>query len=147
MNKQKTLRQGQILRLVAHEAIENQDALCRRLRAEGMRVTQATVSRDVHELKLVKTDRGYQALPDQAVPPAPALPRMAREAIRDLRPAQNLLVIKTPPGGAQSLGAALDAEGWPEIVGTVAGDDTILVISGSSRQRLAAQKRLEEMIQ
>lgn len=147
MNKQKTLRQGQILKLVAHESIENQDALCRRLRAGGMRVTQATVSRDVHELKLVKTDRGYQTLPDQAAPPAPALPRMAREAIRELRPAQNLLVIKTPPGGAQSLGAALDAEGWTEIVGTVAGDDTILVISGSSRQRLAAQKRLQEMIQ
>jgi transcriptional regulator of arginine metabolism len=147
VNKQKTLRQGQILKLVAHESIENQDALCRRLREGGMRVTQATVSRDVHELKLVKTDRGYQPLPVQSAPPAPALPRMAREAIRDLRPAQNLLVIKTPPGGAQSLGAALDAEGWTEIVGTVAGDDTILVVSGSSRQRLAAQRRLQDMLQ
>jgi len=147
VNKQKTLRQGQILKLVAREAIENQDDLCRRLRDEGMRVTQATVSRDVHELKLVKTDRGYQVLAAQAAPAAPALPRMAREGIRDLRPAQNMLVIKTPPGGAQSLGAALDAEGWPEIVGTVAGDDTILVISGSTRQRLAAQKRLQDMLQ
>ena len=147
MNKQKTLRQGQILRLVAREAIENQDDLCRRLRDEGMRVTQATVSRDVHDLRLVKTDRGYQTLAAQSAPAAPALPRMAREGIRDLRPAQNLLVIKTPPGGAQSLGAALDAEGWPEIVGTVAGDDTILVISGSTRQRLAAQKRLQDMLQ
>lgn len=147
MNKQKTLRQGQILRLVTREAIENQDDLCRRLREEGMRVTQATVSRDVHELRLVKTDRGYQTMAAQTAPAAPALPRMAREGIRDLRPAQNMLVIKTPPGGAQSLGAALDAEGWPEIVGTVAGDDTILVISGSTRQRLAAQKRLQEMLQ
>ncbi|HKO03360.1 MAG TPA: hypothetical protein VJW51_01360 [Candidatus Acidoferrales bacterium] len=147
MNKQKTLRQGQILRLVARQSIENQDDLCRRLREEGMRVTQATVSRDVHELRLVKTERGYQALAAQAAPAAPALPRMAREGIRDLRPAQNMLVIKTPPGGAQSLGAALDAEGWPEIVGTVAGDDTILVISGSTRQRLAAQKRLQDMLQ
>jgi transcriptional regulator of arginine metabolism len=147
VNKQKTLRQGQILKLVTREAIENQDDLCRRLRDEGMRVTQATVSRDVHELRLVKTDRGYQTLAAQAAPAAPALPRMAREGIRDLRPAQNMLVIKTPPGGAQSLGAALDAEGWPEIVGTVAGDDTILVISGSTRQRLAAQKRLQDMLQ
>jgi len=147
VNKQKTLRQGQILRLVAREAIENQDELCRRLRDEGMRVTQATVSRDVHDLRLVKTDRGYQTLAAQSAPAAPALPRMAREGIRDLRPAQNMLVIKTPPGGAQSLGAALDAEGWPEIVGTVAGDDTILVISGSTRQRLAAQKRLQDMLQ
>ncbi|HUJ39519.1 MAG TPA: hypothetical protein VLW54_03150 [Candidatus Acidoferrales bacterium] len=147
MNKQKTLRQGQILKLVAREAIGNQDRLCRRLREEGMRVTQATVSRDVHELKLVKTDRGYQPLADEAVSAAPALPRMARESIRDLRPAQNLLVIKTPPGGAQSLGAALDAEGWSEMVGTVAGDDTILVISPSTRQRLALQKRLQEMLQ
>jgi len=147
VNKQKTLRQGQILKLVARQAIENQDDLCRRLRDEGMRVTQATVSRDVHELRLVKTERGYQALPAQAAAAAPALPRMAREGIRDLRPAQNMLVIKTPPGGAQSLGAALDAEGWPEIVGTVAGDDTILVISGSTRQRLTAQKRLQDMLQ
>jgi len=147
VNKQKTLRQGQILKLVARQAIDNQDDLCRRLRDEGMRVTQATVSRDVHELKLVKTERGYQALPAQSASAAPSLPRMAREGIRDLRPAQNMLVIKTPPGGAQSLGAALDAEGWPEIVGTVAGDDTILVISGSTRQRLAAQKRLQDMLQ
>jgi len=147
VNKQKTLRQGQILKLVARESIDNQDRLCRRLREEGMRVTQATVSRDVHELKLVKTDRGYQPLGVEAVSAAPSLPRMAREAIRDLRPAQNLLVIKTPPGGAQSLGAALDAEGWPEVVGTVAGDDTILVISPSTRQRLAVQKRLQDMLQ
>jgi len=147
VNKQKTLRQGQILKLVTREAIENQDRLCRRLREEGMRVTQATVSRDVHELRLVKTDRGYQPLAVETVSAAPALPRMAREAIRDLRPAQNLLVIKTPPGGAQSLGAALDAEGWPEVVGTVAGDDTILVVSPSTRQRLAVQHRLEDMLQ
>ena len=147
MNKQKTLRQGQILRLVKAEAIDNQDALCRRLRAGGLRVTQATVSRDVHELKLVKTDRGYQTLPAEAAPAAPSLPRMARESIRDLRPAQNLLVLKTPPGGAQSLGAALDAAGWAEIVGTVAGDDTILIISGSVRQRVAVQKRIQDMLQ
>ena len=147
MNKQKTLRQGQILKLVAHEAIGNQDLLCRRLREEGMRVTQATVSRDVHELKLVKTDRGYQPLAVEAASIAPALPRIARESIRDLRPAQNLLVIKTPPGGAQSLGAALDAEGWGEVVGTVAGDDTILVVSGSPRQRSTVQKRLQDMLQ
>jgi len=144
VNKQKTLRQGQILRLVTREAIENQDALCRRLRAEGLRVTQATVSRDVHELRLVKTDRGYQPLAVEAAPAA--LPRMARESIRDLRPAQNLLVLKTPPGGAQSLGAALDAEGWPEVVGTVAGDDTILVISGNARQRVTVEKRLKDML-
>jgi len=147
VNKQKTLRQGQILKLVSREAIENQDALCRRLRAEGLRVTQATVSRDVHELKLVKTEHGYQPLPAEAAPAAPALPRVARESIRDLRPAQNLLVLKTPPGGAQSLGAALDAEGWPEVVGTVAGDDTILVISGTPRQRVAIEKRLKDMLQ
>lgn len=147
MNKQKTLRQGQILKLVSREPIENQDALCRRLRAEGLRVTQATVSRDVHELRLVKTERGYQPLGAEAAPAGPALPRMARESIRDLRPAQNLLVLKTPPGGAQSLGAALDAEGWPEVVGTVAGDDTILVISGNARQRVTVEKRLKEMLQ
>ena len=147
MNKQKTLRQGQILKLVSREPIENQDALCRRLRAEGLRVTQATVSRDVHELKLVKTERGYQALPAETSAAAPALPRVARESIRDLRPAQNLLVIKTPPGGAQGLGFALDGAGWTEVVGTVAGDDTILVISGNARQRVAVEKRLKEMLQ
>jgi len=147
VNKQKTLRQGQILRLVAHAEIENQDELCRRLRAGGLRVTQATVSRDVHELRLVKTDRGYQPFAAEAAPAAPSLPRLARESIRDIRPAQNLLVLKTPPGGAQALGAALDQAGWTEILGTVAGDDTILIVSGSSRFRLAVQKRIQDMLQ
>jgi transcriptional regulator of arginine metabolism len=145
VNKQKTFRQGQILKLIHREAVESQDDLRRRLRNGGMRVTQATVSRDLHELKLVKTERGYQTLPATSAM-VPTLFHTAREQVRDLRPAQNLLVIKTPPGGAQSLGAALDAEGWPEVMGTVAGDDTVLVVCGSLRQRIAVQKGIADML-
>ncbi len=148
MEKQKTLRQGQILKLVSSEAIESQDELRRRLRQEGFRVTQATLSRDLHKLSLVKTAEGYKQLPSAAeAGSASALARAAREFCRDIRPAQNLLVLKTPPGGAQPLAAALDSERWKEMLGTVAGDDTVLIVTASIRQRLAVQKRIEDLLE
>lgn len=145
MGAQKKFRQGQILKLIASEAISSQDELRRRLHHLGMRVTQATLSRDLQELQLVKTAAGYQPLAEQA-PPIAALERALREFLTDLRPAQNLLVLKTPPGGAQPIARALDVERWKEIAGTIAGDDTVLIITPSSRTRLIVQKRMEEMI-
>jgi transcriptional regulator of arginine metabolism len=64
----------------------------------------------------------------------------------DIRPAQNMLVLKTPPGGAQPLAAAVDSERWKEVAGTLAGDDTVLIITPSPRARAAVQKRVEEML-
>jgi len=147
----KRFRQGQILKLVASQAIASQDELRRRLAQIDLRVTQATLSRDIHELQLVKTESGYKPLAAAAAeapeaPPLPALAAVLREFLTDLRPAQNLLVLKTPPGGAQPVAVALDREKWPEIVGSVAGDDNILLILPSTRARKAIQKRIEDLL-
>jgi len=154
MSVQKRYRQGQILKLVAGQSVANQDELRRRLVHLGMRVTQATLSRDMRELRLVKTADGYRTVQEAAsgtpaakeAVPLPALSRALKEFLLDIRPAQNMLVLKTPPGGAQPIAAAVDAERWKEVAGTLAGDDTILVITTSSRARAAVQKRMEEML-
>jgi transcriptional regulator of arginine metabolism len=153
MGKQKRFRQGQILNLVNSERIHNQEGLRRRLSQLKIRVTQATLSRDIHELQLVKTDAGYKPLQAAAEETAAgaahahsALGRALREFLLDMRPAHNLLVLKTPPGGANAIGVALDKEKWKEVVGTIAGDDTILIITDSARARTAVQKRMEELL-
>jgi transcriptional regulator of arginine metabolism len=147
MGAHKTFRQGQILKLVAGDSVANQDELRRRLGHLGLRVTQATLSRDLRELKLVKSAKGYQ-LPAAADESAalPPLARALREFLLDLRPAQNLLVLKTPPGGAQPLAAAVDGERWKEVAGTLAGDDTVLIIATSPAARAALQKRMEALL-
>ncbi len=144
----KRFRQGQILKLITSEAISSQDELRRRLAHIKLRVTQATLSRDLRELKLVKTSTGYKALGSAAeeVAALPPLARALREFLLDLRPAANLLVLKTPPGGAQALAAAVDAERFREVAGTIAGDDTVLIIASSRPARAAVQKRMEEML-
>ncbi len=147
MSVTKRFRQNQILKLVATEQIGSQDELRRRLSHFRFRVNQATLSRDLRELKLVKTENGYKPLGASAEEkPAPTLAQVLREFLTDLRPAQNLLVLKTPPGGAQPIAFALDREGWKEIAGTVAGDDTILLILPSNKVRVAVQKRLEDLL-
>lgn len=151
MGTNKRFRQGQILKLVSGEAIASQDELRRRLAHLNLRVTQATLSRDVHELQLVKTDTGYKPLAAAAAdaveaPPLPGLASVLREFLSDVRPAQNLLVLKTPPGGAQPLAAAIDREKWSEIAGSIAGDDTILLILPSTRARKTVQKRIEDLL-
>jgi transcriptional regulator of arginine metabolism len=148
MGVQKQFRHGQILKLVAAEAIASQEDLRRRLAQAHLRVTQATLSRDLRELKLVKTAGGYKPLVNRADegPNMPPLARTVREFLQDLRPAQNLLVLKTPPSGAQPLAAALDAEHWKEVAGTIAGDDTILIIARSRGARATIQKRLEDLL-
>jgi transcriptional regulator of arginine metabolism len=147
MSATKTFRHGQILRLVASERISNQEDLRRRLAQQRMRVTQATLSRDLQELKLVKTREGYRAeavlADDPSVPP---LTRALREFLLDIRPAENLLVLKTPPSGAQPLAAALDGAKFPEIAGTIAGDDTVLIITASRKRRESLQKEIESHV-
>jgi transcriptional regulator of arginine metabolism len=149
MGAHKKFRQGQILKLLTGEAVASQDDLRRQLIHLGVRVTQATLSRDLRELRLVKTVDGYKPLAtakaDDA-PPVPALARALKEFLLDIRPAQNMLVLKTPPGGAQPLAAAVDSERWKEVAGTLAGDDTVLIITPSRSARAAIQKRVEEML-
>ena len=138
------------MKLLAGRAVASQDELRRQLVHLGMRVTQATLSRDLRELRLVKTAEGYRPLSAAAaeeVAPQNTLARALKEFLLDIRPAQNMLVLKTPPGGAQPLAAAVDAERWKEVAGTLAGDDTVLIITPSRSARAAVQKRIEEMLQ
>ena len=149
MGVQKRFRQGQILKLVAGHAVGSQDELRRKLGHLGMRVTQATLSRDMHELQLVKTADGYRQLSAAAsddASPLPALARALKDFLLDIRPAQNMLILKTPPGGAQPLAAAVDAERWREVAGTLAGDDTVLIVASSRSASRAIQKRVEDML-
>jgi len=113
-----------------------------------MRVTQATLSRDLQELKLVKTREGYRAAtarPEETAS-VPPLTRALREFLLDIRPAENLLVLKTPPSGAQPLAAALDGAKFPAIAGTIAGDDTVLIITPSRKTRESLQKEIESHV-
>ena len=148
MRATKTFRHGQILRLVSSEQISNQEDLRRRLAQQRMRVTQATLSRDLQELKLVKTSEGYRAasaLPEEAVP-VPPLTRALREFLLDIRPAENLLVLKTPPSGAQPLAAAIDGAKFPEVAGTIAGDDTVLIITPNRKSCVSLREKIESHV-
>jgi transcriptional regulator of arginine metabolism len=123
----KSYRQGQILELIRARQISTQEELARHLAQLGIQATQVTLSRDIRELGLAKTLEGYRQV---AAPPAgPDLAAAAAEFLRDVRVAQNLVVLKTAPANASPLAVALDRAEWPEVVGTVAGDDTILVVA------------------
>ncbi|MBZ5671495.1 MAG: ArgR family transcriptional regulator [Acidobacteriia bacterium] len=144
----KIYRRTQILDLLRSEEIETQRDLRRKLARRGLHVTQATVSRDIEELGLVKTRIGYRP-PEPAEPVAllqPTLPVVLKEFLTDARQAANLVVLKTRPGNAHSVAVALDAEPWKEVVGTVAGDDTILVATPNSRQAAEIRKRILSLV-
>ena len=123
----KAFRQGQILQAIQRKTIWTQDELAQALASAGITATQTTLSRDIQELGLAKTNDGYRQV--AAAIPVAVVANAVAEHLRDVRVAQNLLVLKTPPGNANALAVALDQEAWPEIVGTIAGDDTVLVIA------------------
>jgi transcriptional regulator of arginine metabolism len=140
----KHYRRSLILDLLRTEPVATQDDLRRKLARRGVHVTQATVSRDIEELGLVKTREGYRASEAAApqAPVQPALPVILKEFLREARQAGNFVVLKTHPGNAHSVAVALDAEPWPEIVGTVAGDDTIFVATPGAREAAQVRKKL-----
>ena len=141
-------RHNAIRDLLQRASIANQDVLRRRLAEKGFHVTQATLSRDIHELHLTKSSGGY-ALPANGDADEDSLPGI-RDVLRsfglEVRPAANLLVIITTTGGAQPVAAGIDYEDWPEVVGTIAGDDTVLVICPDNKQALLLQARVEQFI-
>ncbi|MFB3917577.1 MAG: arginine repressor [Terriglobales bacterium] len=145
----KLSRHGVILELVKRGPLPSQDELRRSLAKHGFRVTQATLSRDIHKLGLIKASNGYtlpQVAAEAAEPELPTLTRLMRDFVRDVREAQNLLVVKTAVGSAQPVAVAWDAEAWPGIVGTVAGDDTILVISPDAKTARKVALRIKEIL-
>jgi transcriptional regulator of arginine metabolism len=144
----KTLRQRAVLDVLKQGSIASQEDLQRLLRRRGFKVGQATLSRDIRDLNLSKTSQGY-SLPHGDSFAGVALPpvsRLVKEFVLDIRTAQNLLVIKTIVGSAQPVAAALDEADLSEIVGTIAGDDTILIVCPDKEEARGLAGRIEEML-
>ena len=145
----KARRQATILDLIDREPLHSQELLRRRLHQRGFDATQATISRDICDLGLVKRagDGAYQRPGAEAQNPETALTaleRAAAEFLRRVDRVQQLVVIRTGVGQAQPLAIALDRAQLPELVGTIAGDDTILVIARGGRGAASLAKRLKE---
>ncbi len=144
----KVLLQRAVLEALRQGPVASQEDLQRALRKRGFKVGQATLSRDIRDLNLSKTANGYN-LPqgDNATGLAlPPVQRLVREFVLDVRPAQNLLVLKTIVGSAQPVAAAIDEQEWEEMVGTIAGDDTILIICPDKDAARKVAARIEEML-
>jgi transcriptional regulator of arginine metabolism len=144
----KTRRQSVILDVIHRQPVHNQEQLRRLVRAAGFDVTQATLSRDIRELGLVKggAAAAYQA-PGAASgnghSPKARLNRAVADYLTRVDRVQQLVVVRTGPGQAQLLGVALDNARLPEVIGTIAGDDTILVVTPDARRARALVKWLE----
>jgi len=143
----KAARQKAILDLLDEGPVESQDALQHSLVRRGFAVGQATLSRDIHELKLVKGPEGYARITESKGSETflPSVMHMAYQFIVEVRQAQNMLVIKTTVGSAQPVAAALDASHWPEVVGTLAGDDTVLVVAADKKKAQALARRIRQL--
>jgi transcriptional regulator of arginine metabolism len=144
-------RHNAIRSLVASSPVTNQDELRRKLRRRGFKVTQATLSRDIHEMRISKGPGGYSlpngngtAVEDDG---PPSVAEMIESFGLRARQAMNQVVVGTVMGGAQPFAAALDHEGWAEVVGTVAGDDTVLIVCPDPRQASEVEARLRKMLE
>lgn len=145
----KLARHAAIRDALNSHSISNQDELRRVLYKRGHRVTQATLSRDIHELGLIKTADGYQFPASEEGSGSswlPSVERLIHEFVYEAKTAQNIVVVKTSAGSAQPVAAALDAEGWPEVVGTVGGDDTIFVVAPDNKGAEKLLSRIKELL-
>lgn len=150
MRLSKQDRHNLIRQLVEAESITSQDELRRRLVRRGCDVTQATLSRDIHELRLYKGPNGYAAPngnghmeEEEEQPPVDEVLSSFGLAVRQ---AQNQLVLRTMSGAAQPVALAIDQEEWDDVVGTLAGDDTVLIICPDPRRASSMREKLERMI-
>lgn len=145
----KTKRHAAIRELVQHHRVGNQEQLRELLVTRGFDVAQATLSRDIRELRLIKVPDAegghHYTLPPEAWDSRPPLQRLLPTLFVGAEGTRNLLVVKTLAGGAQAVAEALDWEEWPEVLGTLAGDDTILVILRKDRDLPAIQRRIEDL--
>ncbi len=147
----KTVRQVAILDIIEKQEIETQEELASALNARGIRVTQATVSRDIKELRLLKVltpsgkykyatgDQADNNLTDRFI-------RMLAESLLSVSSANNLIVVKTLSGSANVAAEALDSMHWPEVLGTLAGDNTVLLIIRSNEETIPVTSRIREMM-
>ena len=144
-------RQAKIIELIGRYDIETQEELAARLNAAGFKVTQATVSRDIRELKLMKVARHdggskYTIMTAKDTPDSEKYIRVLREAFLSMDVAQNILVIKTSSGMANAAAAALDHMNLQEIVGSLAGDDTIACFSKTPEDTMALMNKIRKII-
>ena len=150
LNARKQQRQHTLLRLAAEKRLATQQDVVRALRAAGFAATQATVSRDIVELGLVKVmrDGAHVYGPPMAVPASGGIERLRRfceEYAVQGAVAGNLVILKTPPGTANALAIALDTSGFSDVLGTIAGDDTVFVAAHDPARARAINKRLAEL--
>lgn len=142
-------RQQAIVRLIGSSQISSQEDLKRLLAAEGLTVTQATLSRDLRDLGVVRApgDNGARyLLPEMVSDEAkPSLEMLLPQLFSRIDGVSELIVLHTLPSGAQPIAEAVDAQGWPEVMGTLAGENTILIVCRSSEARLALTERLLEL--
>lgn len=141
----KQQRHTVIRELLVTTAVTSQDELRRKLAGRGFHVTQATLSRDIHELRLSKGPAGY-SLPGSAETvedDSPEIGEVLESFGLEVRQATNLLVFVTRTGGAQPIAAGIDYEDWTEVVGTIAGDDTVLIICADEKQATQLRTRIE----
>ena len=148
----KTRRQTKILELIAKNDIETQEELSEYLQAEGYSVTQATVSRDIREMKLTKVSMSngkqkYAALVDSKEDMSEKYVRVLRDGFVSMDMAQNILVIKTVSGMASAVCAAIDDMQFSEIVGTLAGDDTIMCAVRTVEDTANIMKRIAKIVE
>ena len=147
----KSHRQAAILDIIEREAVTSQEQLRDKLRARGVEATQATISRDVRDLRLIKRPvdgaytRGTPAIAAEGAP-ADRLRTAVDEYLRRHEVVEQLVVLRTDPGQAQPLAVAIDRAGVGEIVGTIAGDDTILVICRSAADAATLSSRLAQWL-
>ena len=148
-------RHNAIRELVSHALVANQDELRRKLRRRGFEVTQATLSRDIHELQISKGPNGY-SLPSGNGNGAgaatvddgpPSVAEMMKSFGLQVRHAMNQVVLRTVMGGAQPMAAALDREAWSDVIGTIAGDDTVLLICADIKRANEVEARLRKMLE
>jgi transcriptional regulator of arginine metabolism len=148
----KPQRQHRIARLLAEQAVTSQAHLVELLTADGVRATQATVSRDLEDLGAIKvrvaggdTVYAIPELPTEQRAPEDHLRRVFGDWVVEVAHSGNLVVLRTPPGSAHVVGSALDRSGLPEVLGTVAGDDTLIVVVTEDVGGAAVARRLAEL--
>ena len=147
----KVYRQKKIAELIRGRSIETQEDLAAALRAAGFSVTQATVSRDIKDMELVKVpgenNSSYYAMPGRETVrhSGDRMKRLFAGSVQFIDSSENLIIIKTLPGEAQGVASAIDHAGWPEIIGTVAGDDTIMVVIKPKSMTAVVQKRFHHL--
>ena len=143
----KQQRHTAIRELLSDTAVLSQDDLRRKLMKRGFTVTQATLSRDMHELRIYKGPNGYAlATADDEDDDVPAIRETLENFGLEVKQAQNLLIVITTTGSAQPVAAALDYEDWPELMGSIAGDDTVLVICEDAAKAAVLRERMEGLI-